>query len=113
MSMTLSIPWRCHRVWGWVFDFFPELGTASKVAGASTEAVGEVAATSAVEVSVKEPKQISTGLERMSAMLAGKTTPDQAAMLHSEILISPTWRANCQGVRPEQIRKGATQEVVG
>jgi hypothetical protein len=33
----------------------------------------------------------------MSAMLVGKMTPDQAAMLHSEFLISPTWRANCQG----------------
>jgi hypothetical protein len=39
--------------------------------------------------------------------------PDRAAMLHSEVLITPTWRANCQGVRPGQIRKGATQEVVG
>jgi hypothetical protein len=68
---------------------------ASKVAGASTKAVGEVAAASVVEVAVKEPKQISTGLARMSAMLVGKTTPDQAAMLHSEFLISPTWCANC------------------
>jgi hypothetical protein len=62
---------------------------------------------------MKEPKQISTRLARMSGMLAGKTTPDRAAMLHSEFLISPTWRANCQGVRPAQIRKGATQAVVG
>jgi hypothetical protein len=62
---------------------------------------------------VKEPKQISTGLERMSAMLAWKTTPDRAAMLHNAFLISPTWHANCQGVRPGQIRKGATQAVVG
>jgi hypothetical protein len=46
-------------------------------------------------------------------MLAGKTTPDRAAMLHSEFLISPTWRANCQGVRPGQVRKGATQVLVG
>jgi hypothetical protein len=46
-------------------------------------------------------------------MLARKTTPDRAAMLHSEFLISPTWRAKCQGVRPEQIGKGATQAVVG
>jgi hypothetical protein len=46
-------------------------------------------------------------------MLAGKTMPDRATMLHSEFLISPTWRANCQGVRPAQIRKGATQVVVG
>jgi hypothetical protein len=57
---------------------------------------------------VKEPKQISTGSARMSAMLARKTMPDRAAMLPSEFLISPTWRANCQGVRPGQSRKGAT-----
>jgi hypothetical protein len=97
----------------WVLDSRPELGAASDVAGALVEVVGEVAATSMVDVVVKEPKQISTGSMRMSAMLAGKTTPDQAAMLHSEFLISPTWRANCQGVRPAQIRKGATQAVVG
>jgi hypothetical protein len=75
---------------GWVFDFLLELGAASGVAGAFTEAIGEVAATSVVEVAVKEPKQISTGLARMSAMLPGKTTPDQATMLHSEFSISPT-----------------------
>jgi hypothetical protein len=34
------------------------------------ETVGEVA------TAVKEPKQISTGLARMSAMLLGKTTRD-------------------------------------
>jgi hypothetical protein len=62
---------------------------------------------------MKEPKQISTGLARMSTMLAGKTAPDRAAMLHSEFLMSPTWRANCQGVRPGQVHKGATQAVVG
>jgi hypothetical protein len=62
---------------------------------------------------VKEPKQISTWSARMSAMLAEKTTPYRAAMLHSEFLISPTRCANCQGVRPAQIRKGATQVVVG
>jgi hypothetical protein len=55
-----------------------------------------------------ELKQISMGLARMSAMLAWKTTLDRATMLHSEFLISPTWRANCQGLRPGQIRKGAT-----
>jgi hypothetical protein len=66
-----------------------------------------------VEVVVKESKQISTGLARMSAMLAGKTTPDQATMLHSEFPITPTWRANFQGVRPGQIHKGVTQAVVG
>jgi hypothetical protein len=98
---------------GWVFDFQPELGATPDVAGTFTEAVGEVAAASVVEVSMKEPKQISTGSVRMSAMLAGKTTPDHAAMLHSEFLISPTWRANCQGVRPAQIHKGATKAVVG
>jgi hypothetical protein len=41
---------------------------------------------------VKEPKQISTGLARMSAMLTGKTTPDRATMLHSEFPITPTRR---------------------
>jgi hypothetical protein len=54
------------------------------------ETVEEVAAASVVEVTVKEPKQISTVLARMSAMLAGKTTPDQGTMLHSEFPISPT-----------------------
>jgi hypothetical protein len=85
----------------------------SDAAGTFTEAVREVTAASAVEVVVKEPKQISTGLARMSTMLVGKTTPDRDAMLHSEFLISPTWRTNCQGMRPGQIRKGATQAVVG
>jgi hypothetical protein len=33
-------------------------------------------------------------------------------MLHSEFLISPTWRANYQGMRPTQIRKGITQAVM-
>jgi hypothetical protein len=97
----------------WVFDFWPELGSTPNIAGTFTEAVGEVAAASVVKVVVKEPKQISMGSARMSAMLAGKTMPDRAAMLHSEFLICPTWRANCQGVRPAQIRKGATQAVVG
>jgi hypothetical protein len=61
---------------------------------------------------VKEPKQIPTGLARMSAMLVGKMTPDRATMLHSEFLISPTWRANCQGwdlANPQ----GAAQSAVG
>jgi hypothetical protein len=43
-------------------------------AGTFMETVGEVAAASVVEVVVKEPKQISVGLARMSAMLARKTT---------------------------------------
>jgi hypothetical protein len=80
-----------------IFDFLSELGAASKVTGASTEAAGEVTAASGVEVAVKEPKQISTTSARMSAILDRKTTPDRTAMLHSEFLISPTWRANCQG----------------
>jgi hypothetical protein len=63
---------------GRVFDFLPELGATSDVVGTFTEAVGEVAAASAVEVVMKESKQISTGLERMSAMLVGKTKPDWA-----------------------------------
>jgi hypothetical protein len=68
-----------------------ELGAASGVAGAFTEAVGEVtAATNVVEVAMKEPKKISMELARMSAMLVGKTTPDRATMLHSEFPISPT-----------------------
>jgi hypothetical protein len=79
----------------WVLHFWPELGSTLDVAGTFTEAVGEVTTTSVVEVAAKEPKQISTGSVRMSAMLVGKTTPDRAAMLHSEFLISPTWRANC------------------
>jgi hypothetical protein len=58
---------------------------------------GEVVAADTVEVVVKEPKQISTGLARMSAMLTGKATPDRATMLHNEFPISPTWHANCQG----------------
>jgi hypothetical protein len=62
---------------------------------------------------VKEPKRISMGLVRMAAMLARKTTPDRATMLHSEFLFSPTWPANCKGVRPGQIHKGADQAVVG
>jgi hypothetical protein len=34
-------------------------------------------------------------------------------MLHSEFPISPTWRANCEGVRPGHIHKGGDQAVVG
>jgi hypothetical protein len=49
---------------------------------------------------VKDPKQISMGLARMSAMLTGKTTPVRATILHNEFPISPTWRANCYWVRP-------------
>jgi hypothetical protein len=82
---------------GCVFDFLPELGATSEVAGTFTDAVGEVAAASAVEGAVKEPKQISTRLARISAMLVGKMTPDRAAMLHSEFLISPTCAPTVRG----------------
>jgi hypothetical protein len=57
---------------GWVFDFLAELGATSEVPGTFTEAVGEVTAASAVQVIVKEPKQISTGLVRMSTCSPGK-----------------------------------------
>jgi hypothetical protein len=82
---------------GWVFDFLLKLGVASSVAGVFKKAVWEVAAASVVEVAAKEPKQISTGSVRMSAMLTEKTTLNRATMLHSEFPISPTWRVNCQG----------------
>jgi hypothetical protein len=39
-------------------------------------ATEEVVVAGTDEVVVKELKQISTGLARMAAMLAGKTTPD-------------------------------------
>jgi hypothetical protein len=67
-----------------------KLGVATGVAGAFTKVVREVATARVVEVAMKEPKQISMGLARMSVMLAGKTTPDRATMLHSEFPISPT-----------------------
>jgi hypothetical protein len=67
-----------------------ELEAASSVARAFMEVVGEVAAASVVEVAMKDPKQITTRLVRMSAMLNGKTTLDRATMLHSEFPISPT-----------------------
>jgi hypothetical protein len=73
-----------------VFNVFLELRATSGVTRAFTEAVEEVSVASVVEVVVKDPKQISTGLARMSAMLAGKTTPDRATMLHSEFPIPPT-----------------------
>jgi hypothetical protein len=91
---------------GWVFEFWLELGAAAGVAVAFMETVGEFTTASVVEVAVKEPKKISTGLVRMSAMLAGKTTPDRVTMLHSEFPISPTWRANCHRVRPGRSARG-------
>jgi hypothetical protein len=53
---------------GRVFDFLLELGATSGVAGAFTEAVGEVATASVVEVAVKEPNQISTGEEYLGPL---------------------------------------------
>jgi hypothetical protein len=75
---------------GWVFNFRLDLGAAIGVAGTFMETVGEVAGASVVEVVVKEPKQISTRLVSMSAMLVGNMTPDRATMLHSEFPITPT-----------------------
>jgi hypothetical protein len=97
---------------GRYFDFWLELGVATGVAIVFMETVGEVTVASVVEITVKEPKQISAGLARMSAMLARKTTPDRATMLHSEFPISPTWR-QLSGGKTWQIHKGATQAVVG
>jgi hypothetical protein len=96
---------------GWVLDFLLELRAATGIVGALTETIGEVAAVSVVEVAVKEPKQISTGLARMSAMLAGKMRPDRATMLHSEFSITPTWRANCQAVRPGISARGLPKRL--
>jgi hypothetical protein len=84
---------------GWVFDFRLEPGAAIGVTRTFMETVREVAA-SVVDVIVKEPKQMFTRLARMFSMLAGETTSDRFTMLHSEFPISPTWRANYQGVRP-------------
>jgi hypothetical protein len=64
-----------------------------------------------VEVAVKEPKHISTGLARMSAMLVGKTTVDRVTMLHSEYPIAPTLRANYQGVRPGRSARGLPKRL--
>jgi hypothetical protein len=88
---------------GWVFDFRSKVGAATGVTGIFTAVAVEVAATSEVEVAVKEPKLNSMGLARMSAMLAGKMTPDRVTMLHSEFPITPTWHANYQEVRPKRL----------
>jgi hypothetical protein len=91
---------------GWAGNAKSETGTATGVTEIFTAVTGEVAAADTAKVAVKKPKQISTGLARM---LAGKTTPDQATMMHNEFPITPTWRANYQGVRPGQICKRATE----
>jgi hypothetical protein len=47
-------------------------------------------AAGAVDVAGIEPKQMSTGLARRSAMLSGKVTPlVEAIELHEEPLLSP------------------------
>jgi hypothetical protein len=45
----------------------------------------------------------------LRAVAEDDTGPD--IMLHSELPITTTWRANCHGVRPRQIRKGATKRL--
>jgi hypothetical protein len=79
----------------WVSDVRSETSSVVGVNTIFAVVTGEVVAVNTVEVAVKELKQISTGLARMSAMLAGKTTPNRGTMLHSEFPISPTWRDNC------------------
>jgi hypothetical protein len=74
----------------WVSDARSETGAAADVVTIFTAVIGELMATGTVEVAVKEPKQIFTGLVRMFAMLTGKMTPDRATMLHSKFPISPT-----------------------
>jgi hypothetical protein len=60
---------------------------------------------------LKEPKQISMGLARMSATLAVKTTPDRVTMLHSECPISHTWCTNCVVVRPGRSARGPPKRL--
>jgi hypothetical protein len=62
---------------GWEFDSWPELGAALDATGTFAEVASEVAAAIRFEVTVKEPKQVSMGSARMSAMLAGETTLDR------------------------------------
>ena len=109
MSSTRSSPTiRSLGVGGWVFSSRSDLTCWLEVT-AALSMMWHAAGT--VDPAGIEPKQMSMGLARMSAMLTGKITPDRATMLHSEFPIAPTWCANCQGVRPGQIRKGATQAV--
>jgi hypothetical protein len=74
-----------------------ETVAAAGAAATRSATAEEVAAAGTSEVVVKEPKQISTGLARMDTMLALNMTPDRTTMLHSELPISPAWRANYQG----------------
>jgi hypothetical protein len=57
----------------------------------------------AVDAAGIEPKRMSTGLARKSAMLSGKTTPLAKPSSYTKNLDSaPTWCANCQMVRSGQ-----------
>jgi hypothetical protein len=79
---------------GWVSIVGSKTVVVTSTTTTCLAATGEVVDTGTGEVAVKEPKKISTGSARMAAMLAGKTTPDRATMLHSEFPIAPTWHAN-------------------
>ena len=69
-------------------------------------------ATGAVDLVGMEPKQMSMGLARKSAMLAGKMIPrEDAIKSHEELPIAPTWCANCQRLRSEQSTGGSTLVV--
>jgi hypothetical protein len=60
-------------------------------------------ATGVVDVAGIEPKQMSTGLARMSAILSGKMMSlVEAIELHENFDLAPTWRASCQMVRSGQ-----------
>jgi hypothetical protein len=63
---------------GWFSDVGSETGLVIGFAAICTADTEDVVAVGTLEVVVKEPKQISTGLARMAAMLTGKTTPDRA-----------------------------------
>jgi hypothetical protein len=54
-----------------------------------------------------EPKRMSTGLARKSAMLSGKMMSlGEANELHKKPGFPPTWRTNCQRFRSEQSTGG-------
>jgi hypothetical protein len=66
-----------------------------------------------VAVAVKEPKQISTGLARMSAMLAGENNTGSGHHAAQRVPDLPYLTRQLSGGETWQIRKGATQAVVG
>jgi hypothetical protein len=85
---------------GWVFfDRFVLICRSEMTALPSMmrQAVG------AMDVAGIEPKQMSTGLVRKSALLSRKMTSlVEAIELHEEPCLSPTWRTNYQMVRSRQ-----------